>query len=118
MQAQEECATRFDFSCRFPVQNLHFFLTTSARFAERLRPLRLPAFFLTLPFFLLPAHTFRFKLANFAFFLKHSVQNFARGEVAEFVQRGMLHLLTGLAFMLAPFAMRALEPKCSQRGSK
>ena len=54
---------------------------------------------------LLPLYTFRFKLADDAFFLKHPVQNFARGEAASFLQRGMLHFLVALAFVLASFVM-------------
>ena len=37
------------------IRSSHFFFTTSAFFAERLRPLRLPASFFTLPFFPFPA---------------------------------------------------------------
>ena len=57
-------------------------------------------------------------VANFAFFLQHRVQNFALGQVATFPQRGMLHLLIAMAFMLAPIAMRPLEPRCYPSAEK
>ena len=47
----------------------------------------------------LPPNTFRFELAHDALALKHSVQNFARGEAASFLQRGLQHLLLALAFV-------------------
>ena len=57
-----------------------------------------------------PPYTFRFKFADDALVLKHPVQNFALGEAASFVQRGVLHFLVAFALALAAFAMiNALE---------
>ena len=50
---------------------------------------------------LLPPRIFRFEFEDRAFFLKHPIQNFARGEAASFLQRGLLHLLLALVFVLA-----------------
>ena len=100
------------------------FFTTSNIFVERRRALLLPAFlcpvvvlpllpktpppppytfrfkfafFFLCPVVVLPPYTFRFKFADDAFFLKHTIQNFARGEAASFLQRGMLHFFVMFA---------------------
>ena len=38
----------------------------------------------------------RLQLADFAFFLKHVLHNFARGDAAELLQRGVEHFALGL----------------------
>ena len=50
---------------------------------------------------LLAPRIFRFEFEDRAFFLKHPIQNFARGGAASFLQRGLLHLLLALGFVLA-----------------
>ena len=84
------------------------FFTTSNTFVERRRALLLPAnlFFCTVVVF--PPYTFRFKLAEDAFVLKHSVQKLALLDAASFLQRGVLHFLIALALGLAAFVM--LDP--------
>ena len=44
---------------------------------------------------------FRLELEDRALFLKHPMQNFAQGEAALFLQRGKLHFLIALSFVLA-----------------
>ena len=91
------------------------FFTTSNIFVERRRALLLPAFLCPVvvlppytsrfkfailflrPVVVLPPYVFRFKFADDAFFLKHTIQNFARGEAALFLQRGMLHFFVMFA---------------------
>ena len=120
------------FFCLARIKSSHLFFTTRARFAERLTPLRLPARFFFLPVVVLPPlprtplpravvvlpllprtppppNTFRFELAKDAFFLKQAVQNFDRVETASFVQRGLLHFLLALAFVITMVATGKLE---------
>ena len=57
---------------------------------------------------LLPPRIFRVRLEDLAFFLKHPVQNFARGEAASFVQPRLLHFFVALIFVLAALVLSGI----------
>ena len=65
----------------------------------------LPVLSMTPLALLLPPNSFRLEFEDRAFFLKHPLQNLARGEAALFLQRGQLHFLIALAFVLTANVM-------------